>query len=215
MVVTEGSGLPMQPGGTSDLVLGVFDYEVCGIGFRCFVPVAASATWFLAPVEGADIDPSTGILTIDPGTPSGSLFTVSADVEGGRHVVEIQVHVYTPEANPLLGFWREQAQLACETGAEVVPTQPIQELMFLADGIFAVTWVPFESYKDYWGAYTFDLARGTLELTVTGGNTIPPDVDGTGRFALDASGTLLLTDMWLGSSGVESGPAHCGHRFAG
>jgi hypothetical protein len=212
IVMTEGVGIPLRPGGTTDLVLGVFDYEVCGTGFRCFVPVAANATWSLTPANGADIDPTTGILNIDPGTPSGSVFTVRADVESGRHVVEIQVHIYTPEANPLIGSWREAAQLACDTRAEVVREEAIEELIFFADGTFSVTWFPFESYKDYWGTYTFDLAQGTLELTVTGGNTIPPDVDGQGRFALDATG-LVLSDVWLGTPSMESGPVHCGHRF--
>jgi hypothetical protein len=76
-----------------------------------------------------------------------------------------------------------------------------------------VTWVPFESYKDYWGTYTFDLAQGTLELTITGGNTIPEDVDGEGRFARDATGALILTDLWLGTPSLERDPPNCGHRF--
>ena len=212
MVMTEGVGIPMQPGGTTDLVLGVFDYEVCGTGFRCFVPVAASATWSITPADGAHIDPATGILGIDPAAPSGSVFAVRADVERGRHVVETQVNIFTPDANPLIGSWREEAQLACDNGTEVVPARAIRELIFFADGTFAVTWVPFESYKDYWGTFTFDLAQGTLELTVTGGNTIPPDVDGEGRFALDATGLVLL-ELWLGTPSMESGPPNCGHRF--
>jgi hypothetical protein len=211
-VMTEGAGLPLQPGGTTDLVLGVFDYEVCGVGFRCFVPVAANATWAITPADGAHVDPTTGILSIAPDTPSGSVFTVRAEIEGGRHVVK---HVYTPEANLLIGIWREQAQLACDTGAEVVPEEAIEELMFFADGTFTVTWFPFESYKDYWGTYTFDLAQGTLELTVTGGNTIPPDVDGKGRFMVDASGRLIVTELWLGTSPLETGPPKCGHHFVG
>jgi hypothetical protein len=211
IVITEGAGLPLQPGGMTDLVLGVFDYEVCGVGFRCFVPVAASATWSIAPAEGASIDPNTGILTIAPGTPSGSVFIVRAAVEGGRHVVETHVNVFTPEANPLIGIWRAEAQLSCDTGAEVIPQEAIEELIFFADGTFTVTWFPFESYKDYWGTYTFDLAQGTLELAVTGGNSIPPDVDGEGRFALDATGLVL--ELWLGTPSTESGPPDCGHRF--
>jgi hypothetical protein len=215
IVMTLGSGIPMQPGDATKLVLGVFDYEVCGTGFRCFVPAAINATWSVTPTDGARLDPTTGVLTIDPGTPSGSIFTVRAAVEGGRHVVETQVTIFTPEANPLIGIWREEAQLACDDGTEVVPAKAIEELIFFADGTFAVTWDPFESYQDYWGTYTFDLSKGTLELTVTGGNIIPPDVDGKGEFAVDASGRLILSDLWLGASRLESGPPNCGHRFAG
>ena len=214
IVATLGTGIPMQPGDTTKGVLGVFDFEVCGTGVRCFVPVAAAATWSITPAAGARIDPSSGILSIESDTPSGSVFTVRAAVEGERHVVETQVNVFTPAANPLIGFWREEVQLACESGTEIAPEEAIEELIFFADGTFAVTWVPFESYQDYWGTYTFDLEQGTLELTVTGGNTIPPDVDGDGFFALDATG-LVLSELWLGTSSRGTGPAHCGHRFVG
>ena len=209
-----GATVGMHPGDSVALVLGVFDYEVCGTGIRCFVPVLAPATWSVTPDRGARVDAATGLLTIDPATASGSVFTVRAEVEGGRHVVDTRVHVYTPETNPLFGYWREEAQLSCGSGAEVAPALPIQELVFDSDGTFAVTWVPFESYRDYWGTYTYDLAQGTLELTVTGGNTIPADVDGTGRFALDATG-LVLSELWLGTPSLASSPPNCGHRFAG
>jgi hypothetical protein len=208
-----GEAIDMQPGDTTRLVLGVFDYEICGTGFRCFVPVAADATWSVIPADGARIDASTGILSIDASTPSGSLFTVRAEIEGGRHVVDTRVKTFTLETNPLIGYWQEEAQLACESGTEVTPAKAIAELIFDPDGSFAVTWVPFESYKDYWGTYTFDLAQGTLELTVTGGNTIPLDVDGHGEFAIDARGRLILIDLWLGTPSLENGPPNCGHRF--
>jgi hypothetical protein len=210
-----GDVIDMQPGDTTKLALGVFDYEVCGTGFRCFVPVAANATWSVTPADGARIDLSTGILSIDATTPSGSDFTVRAEVEGGRHVVETRVKTFTPETNPLIGYWHEQAQLTCDTGTEVEPALAIRELIFDPDGGFAVTWIPYESYKDYWGTYTFDLAQGTLELTVTGGNTIPADVDGEGQFVLDPAGGLLLIDLWLGTPSSEDGTANCGHRFGG
>ena len=209
-----GDAIDLQPGDTTDLALGVFDYEVCGTGFRCFVPVAAEATWSVTPPDGARIDPATGILSIDASTPSGSVFAVRAEIDGRGHVVEARVKIFTPETNPLIGYWREVAQLTCESGAEVAPALAIRELIFDPDGAFAVTWVPFESYKDYWGTYTFDLAQGTLALTITGGNTIPPDVDGEGRFALDTEG-LLLTELWLGTPSLEHGAPNCGHRFAG
>jgi len=209
LVGSRDTTLQVLPGATLALTLGVF--ECCYF----FHPVSARAIWSIAPGDGARIDRTTGLLMIDPSTPSGSVFTVRADVEGGRRVVAVEAHVFTAEANPLVGFWLETAQLECETETEVIPEQPIDELVFGADGTFSVTWFPFEVYKDYWGTYTFDLTRGTLELVVTGGNYIPPDVDGRGQLAWDASGRLVLTELWLGTPPRDgTRPANCGHHFA-
>jgi len=198
----------MQPGETHAFSLGVI--ECCVY----FAPVEGCATWSVEPTEGASIDPDTGVFTVDPATPSGSVFTVSADVENGRRVVSTKVHVFTSQDNPLVGMWQEEAQFACGTGEEAVPEERIGELRFLADGGFSVTWIPFEVYKDYWGTYAYDLRQGTLDLVVTGGNYIPDDVDGRGLFSLDEQGHLILQDMWLGHPRDGTGSAHCGHRFA-
>jgi hypothetical protein len=211
---TFGEVIALQPGATVVLALGVYDYERCGVGIQCFLPVRIPATWTVSPDDGVRIDPGSGRLTIDPDMPSGSEFTVTAEVDDGRHAVTAGVYVYTPEGNPLVGFWREQAQLSCDGGAEVAPALPIEELIFAADGQFAVTWRPFESYVDYWGTYEFDLLKGTLELTVTGGNHVPDDIDGQGRFAVDDAGNLVLTDIWFGDPDGTEGSPNCGHRFS-
>lgn len=197
----------MHPGETHAFSLGVI--ECCYI----LEPVEACATWSVEPTLGASIDPQSGVFAVDQGTPSGSVFTVSADVENGRRVVSIEVHVYTLEDNPFVGLWREEAQLACGTGEEVVPEKPIGELRFGADGRFAVTWMPFEIYVDYRATYAFDLDQGTLDLSIAGGSYVPDDVDGSGFFSLDEEGHLILRDMWLGSPWGETGSANCGHRF--
>jgi hypothetical protein len=202
--------LQMQPGASHDFSLGVV--ECCYF----FEPVEAAATWSVEPAEGASINPSTGAFSVDPDTPAGSVFTVSADVENGRRVVSIEVHVFTPQANPFVAsMWREEAQFACDTGEEVIPEELIGELDLRADGKFSVTWMPFEIYRDYWGTYEYDLELGTLDLVATGGNYIPDDVDGSGLFSFDEQARLILTDIWLGSRHEASGPANCGHRFEG
>jgi hypothetical protein len=197
----------MRPGETRTFSLGVV--ECCVY----FAPVEACATWSVDPTEGASVDPDTGVFTVDAATPSGSVFTVSADVENGRRVVSTEVHVFTPQDNPLVGTWKEEAQFACGTGEEAVPEERIGELRFGADGRFSVTWMPFEVYKDYWGTYAYDLVQGTLDLVVIGGNYIPDDVDGSGLFSFDEQGRLILRDMWLGSPRDGTGSANCGHRF--
>lgn len=212
---TFGHVIGLQPGAQVNLALGVYDYERCGVSIQCFVPVDVAATWSVNPDDGATIDPATGALTIDPGVPSGARFTVSAEAGDDRYAVTADIHIFTPEGNPFVGFWREVVQLSCDDGAEVVAESPIEEVIFAADDSFAVTWHPFESYVDYWGTYAFDLDAETVELSITGGNHVPADVDGQGRFAVDDAGNLVLIDLWLGSSPSSDGPPNCGHRFSG
>jgi len=197
----------MQPGEMHAFSLGLV--ECCYF----FERVGACATWSVDPAEGASIDSHTGVFDLDATTPSGTVFTVSADVQNGRRVVSIEVHVFTPDANPLVGIWSEEAQFACDTGEEVVPEQRIGELRFRADGTFGVTWIPFEVYVDYWGTYDYDLGQGTVDLDITGGNYTPDDVDDSGLFSFDEQGRLILSDMWLGNPHEGTGSAHCGHRF--
>jgi hypothetical protein len=213
VVGTLGTAIGLPPGGSVLLILGVLDYEICGIGIRCFVPVEVVATWSVRPAGSARIDPTSGLLTIAPSTPGGTRFTVFAEIEGGRRVVSRRIDVVSPASHPLLGSWRETAQLSCHDGAEIAPVLPIEELVFAADGTFAVTWMPFESYVDYWGTYTVDLRHGTVELTVTGGNAVPAGLDGEGRFSIDGNGTLVLEELWLGTPRAGTSPPQCGHRF--
>ena len=202
-----GDTLATQPGETWEFAPGVV--ECCYV----FEPVDACATWSVSPTDGATIDAKTGVFTVDAGTPSGTVFTVTADVENGRRLVSADVHVYTPEANPLFGIWHEEAQFACETDEEVIPEERIGELSFGADGEFSVTWHPFEVYKDYWGTYTFDLSQGTIELTGAEGNYVPEGLDGSGSWFIDDDGRLILKDIWLGAPRDVSGVVNCGHRF--
>ena len=199
--------LEMRPGEERDFSLGVV--ECC----YYFEPVETCTTWSVDPSDGASIDHETGSFSVGPGTPGGEVFTVTADVEDGRRLVSIEVYVYTPEDNPLVGIWREEAQLGCEDYEEVAPEERIGELRFGADGTFSVTWHPFEIYRDYWGMYAFDSKRGALDLWGAEGNYVPDDVDGSGSFLMDEQGRLVLKDMWLGAPHGGSGIANCGHRF--
>lgn len=197
--------IALQPGQSNDFDLGTL--ECCYF----FTPVDACAVFSIDPVDGATIDPASGLFTVAADTPSGTVYTVTADIEEGRRLMTTEVYVYTPEAAPLVGFWSEVTQLSC--GGGEVPADPsIAELWFKADGTFSVTWFPFELYFDYWGTYTFDLAAGTLNLVVEGGNFVPPDIDGDGTFSV-VGGDLVLSDIWLGSHGNFMGDVACGHRF--
>jgi hypothetical protein len=199
--------LQALPGSSLALALGY--YECCYF----FQPVRVSAVWSVAPAGSVTIDAATGLLTVEPDAASG-VYTVSADVENGRRVISTELHIFTPEANPLVGYWLETAQIDCASGQEVAPIEPIQEFVFGADGTFSVTWFPFEVYKDYWGTYTFDPAAGTLDLVIENGNYIPTSFDGTGTYSLDPSGRLILFDIWLGSPPNTTAPQTCGHIFS-
>lgn len=196
----------IQPGESRTLQLGVV--ECC----YTFEPVAACAIWSVRPGDPATIDPATGQLVVDATANDGDVIVATADVEQGRRLVTTDLHVYTPEANPLYGIWRETAQLACGSYAEVTPEHTINELWFRAGDELAVTWYPFEVYVDYWGSYDHDLATGELAITVTGGNYVPTDIDPAGTFDVDGD-RLTLRDLYLGSYRDSSDPARCGHIF--
>jgi hypothetical protein len=205
--LTMDQSVEMLPGETREFSVGVV--ECCYV----FEPVDACVAWSAEPAHGATIDPETGVFQVEPSTPSGEVFTVTANVENGRRLVSVEVYVYTPEGNPLVGLWREEAQLKCDTSEEVVPEERIGELRFDAGGNFSVTWMPFEIYRDYWGSYQFDGELGTLDLSVEGGNYVPEDVDGSGSYLIDEQGRLVLEGIWLGTPHGGSGLVHCGHRF--
>lgn len=197
-----------QPGDTVDFELGTV--ECC----YYYEPVDTCVEYSVAPTTGASIDAETGVLTLADDAPDGGVYEVSADVENGRRVVSVEVHVYTPERNPLVALWYEEAQIACEGGEETTPEEPIREMLFRADGTFSVTWYPFEVYEDYWGTYTYDLASGALTLEVENGNYVPDNLDTSGAFSFDEQGRLTLSDMWLGTPMDGQSPPGCGHRFS-
>lgn len=201
-----GNDTAAQPGDSLPLALGL--RECC----TTLEPVEVCAAYTLEPTTGASYDAAAGMLTIAGDVAAGSVFTLTADVEDGRASVAAKITVYTPESNPLVGTFKEIAQIDCKNDQEGPPEPVLNELRFLADGTFSATWEPFETYFDYWGTYKHDVATGALDLTVDGGNYVPPDVDGSGSFRFDGE-QLVLEDIWLGSAQSFMGKPACGHRF--
>lgn len=202
-----GNDVAAQPGESVALALGL--RECC----TTLEPVEVCASYRLTPETGATYDAAAGTLTVSADAAHGTVFELTADVEDGRATVKSVITVYTPEANPLVGTFQEIAQIDCKNAMESAPEPAMQELWFHADGTFSATWMPFETYFDYWGTYAFDVAKGTLDLTVDGGNYVPPDVDGSGTFRFDGD-ELVLEDMWLGAAQAFTGKPACGHRLA-
>lgn len=144
-------------------------------------------------------------LTIAPDAPPGSEVGVSFR-HAGKTVGRL-FRVAGRDEIVLTGSRSQQAIEGCSA------SDPIGELEFGEQNRFSVTFRPFESYRDYWGTYSFDPATGALRMTVEGGNFVPSDLDLEGRVEL-VSDRLVLHDMFLGSRGGPPPPGRgCTYRF--
>lgn len=130
-------------------------------------------------------------LTIRADAPVGSEITLSYRWRNER--AEARYRVIGRDAVVLTGLRGQQSAEGCEQA------EPVRELEFAPGNRFSVTFTPFETYKDYWGTYTYDPATGALAMQVVGGNTVPPGLDLDGRATLRPDGRLVLEGMFLGS----------------
>jgi hypothetical protein len=203
-----GGRMEVRPGERWQLVLGAV--ECCYV----FMPGEMDAIWTVSPIEGVTVDDG-GLLTIGEEVPDGTVLTVTANRDPAGSSASLQVHVYTPEEQPLVGLWHEEAQIACGSGEEITPETKIGELRFSADGTFSVTWHPFEIFVDYWGTYEADRETGELTITMQSSMSPPPeDFNGEGTFEVRDDGSLGLEGIWLGSPpGSERIRPGCGHVF--
>ncbi|XAM01319.1 hypothetical protein OT109_07980 [Phycisphaeraceae bacterium D3-23] len=94
--------------------------------------------------------------------------------------------------SPEHGYWHHVRN------ADAPEDAYIGELHLHKDG-FSVTWHPFETYKDYWGTYTFNDATAEVVFSIDNGNHVPSDFQGSGRLILDSPDRLRLVGVWLGS----------------
>jgi len=172
------------PGGTPELPLH------CVTGWTVSGPASLSA------------DRRT--LSIAPDAPVGSEVVVS--FRHGDDPVAARFRVIGRDEVVLTGTRSQQAIEGCSIPDEV------RELEFGVGNRFAVTFRPFETYRDYWGTYSFDPSTGALRMTVSGGNFVPPGLDLEGRAELVA-GRLVLRDMYLGSREGGPPPGACTYRF--
>lgn len=162
------------------------------------LPDACRPVWSLGADAPATLAPRSGILRVSPGAPDGARFTVSARV--ADRVASTEVRVVDPAQSPLVGTWSHVGQAPCaDPHAASPPEEPIRELRFRGNGRFSVTWIPFESYTDYAGTYSYDPRSGLLRLRVEQSNFLPADLDLEGRAELADGGILHLSDLWLGS----------------
>ena len=160
------------------------------------LPLTCTGDWSVAGPAKLSADRTR--LDIDPDAAPGSVVSV-----GFRHAgkpVTGRFQVIARDEVVLTGRYSQQSAQGCEAAEKV------RELEFLPGNRFAVTFFPFETYRDYWGTYAFDSATGRLGMNVEGGNFTPPGIDLEGRAEM-ASGRLTLREMFLGSKGGPPPPA--------
>lgn len=128
--------------------------------------------------------------TISESVQAGTRVRLDATYRGS-HPIGGMVDVFSRDASPLVGVWRQD-------GADCPPESAVRELVFTGAGEMTVTWTPFEVYKDYWAAYTFDPESGAFSFEVEGGNQVPDDIMSDGTARLDGD-RLILDDAFLGT----------------
>ena len=166
------------------------------------LPMRCVSDWTVTGPATLGADKRT--LTIAADAPAGSIVSVS--FRHGETPVAARLRVIGRDEIVLTGSRSQQSIEGCAIA------EPVGELEFSGDNRFSVTFRPFESYRDYWGTYSFDPATGALRLTVEGGNFTPPGLDLEGRAEL-VSGQLVLRDMYLGSREGMPPANGCTYRF--
>lgn len=168
------------------------------------LPTNCAVQWSVA---GDATIGSTGLLTIARDASPGSTVVVSAQVD--TLVARQNVLVVDPAPNPLAGTWTQSDPPACEQGYR--PGDAIvRELVFNRGRTFTVTRTPFESYRDYWGTYAYDVPTGRLTLTVENGNS-RPGFQSASMTARVVDGVLMIDGPAL--IGASSGSPGCRTLF--
>ena len=155
----------------------------------------AGLQWSVEPAGQGIAVTAEGVVTASGKARPGTYQIVAS---AGGQSSRKELTVYRPSEQPLVGTWTESAQVGCGGDKEAAPAMPIGELIFRADGGFSVTWMPFETRKDYGGTYQY--ASGKLALNLgSSSNYRPEDIRPAGSARLDAGGRLVLGDgLWLG-----------------
>lgn len=162
-----------------------------------------------SPVDAINwsrLEDGTAIATVTDKAVIGDTILLQTNYAGAQSISQ-RITIYEQAANPLIGFWSQIRDEACPSEAQ------IKELVFSADGSFSVTWTPFETYKDYWGRYDYDMETGILTLTPQGGNHLPETLQ-SGKIRLEDGVLIPLEGMSFGenSQGMSCTTAFKGGR---
>ncbi|HEY0130691.1 MAG TPA: hypothetical protein VGB57_04730 [Allosphingosinicella sp.] len=165
------------------------------------LPLRCTSGWSV--IGPATLSADRTSITIAPDAPAGATITIGFRHEG--KAVEKRLKVVAKDEVVLTGRYTQRSLEGCSAN------EPVRELEFRPENRFSVTFLPFETYQDYWGTYSFDPATRRLRLTVEGGNFIPSNLDPEGEAEL-ADGRLRLTGLFLGSR-HEAPQSNCTYVF--
>ena len=172
-------------------------------------PMPTTCLAGLRVVEGAASVSPDGVLRVSPEALPGSV--VKLETQSTIGPVRHEIRLVDRSERALLGVWSER-EVDCGEAPE--PVRPVRELGFGPGGRFSVTWTPFETYTDYWGAYVHDPATGALRLEVTDANRNPPAPVLTGELSLsEGGGRLVLTGIDLGDGQQWAPDRRCRYEF--
>ncbi|HEX8262375.1 MAG TPA: hypothetical protein VF547_05825 [Allosphingosinicella sp.] len=163
------------------------------------LPLRCTSGWAVTGPAALSADRKS--LAIAPDAPVGAVVLVRFFHQGKP--VSAQLRVVGKDEIVLTGRYTERSLEGCRAH------EPVRELEFRPDSRFSVTFMPFETYRDYWGRYSFDPATKRLRLEVEGGNFVPPHLDLDGGAEL-VEGRLRLEGIFLGS---RDGPPQSGCTY--
>jgi len=189
---------PARPGATLSLRVAA------GLWGGSDVPAGCLADWRTSD-PAVTLSPDRRSLIIGAGATPGQTVTVSAAI--GSRRVGTSVRIVGRDEVVLTGFW---SQKSVECTGDRQPIEPVRELHFDDKGGYSVTFIPFETYKDYWGDFTLNAATGDLAMTYEGGNRGGADLDLSGKARLEPGGDLVLEDVYLGD---RQGPSDGACRY--
>ncbi|HYJ81841.1 MAG TPA: hypothetical protein VEW26_03230 [Allosphingosinicella sp.] len=152
------------------------------------LPLRCTSGWSVTGPATLSADRTSVAIAGD--APAGATVTIVFHHAGKP--VETRFQIVSRDEIVLTGRWSQRSLEGCAA------PEPVRELEFRPGNRFSVTFVPFETYRDYWGTYAWDADTGRLRLTVEGGNFVPPNLDPEGAAELK-EGRLRLTGLFLGS----------------
>jgi hypothetical protein len=170
-------------------------------------PMECTSEWAVSDPALARLSEDRKILHIAEEAAPGAELIIS--YKAGGRLVRRSVRIVGKDEAVLTGLRSQRAVELCNVAS------PVRELQFTENGFFTVTFMPFETYKDYWGRYRFDPETGKLSLTVEDGNHTPEGLDLEGKARFDPAGNLVLEDIFLGQplSTRSSSGGPCRYTF--